>query len=68
MTRVEHAPNDFLVDAERGGKSYAGQAALPECNRKCRFGRHAGRHRNDVFTSHGCAGVRDWIAVVNASG
>ena len=68
MARVEHPPYDFLVDAKSGSKTNAGKATLPESHREGRFGRHAGRHRNVVFAWLGGTGLRDWVAVIDASG
>ena len=65
---VEQPPHHLLVDPERIREGDPRQAALPERARERGLGRDARGHGDLVFAGLGARGLRDRLAVVDATG
>jgi len=66
--RVEHAPDRSFIRAGKCCELVAGESALPEGERQCGFGGHAGRHGNPAFAGPPCAGRRDVVTPLDPAG
>lgn len=68
MPRVQHAANDFLVNAQAASNVEARKTAFPKRKRKRSLCSHIGRNRNEMFAGAPTAGRWNGFAVVDAAG
>ena len=66
--RVEHAPDRSFIRAGKCCELVAGEAALPEGERQCGFGGHAGRHGNPTFAGPWRAWCGDVVTPLDPAG
>ena len=60
VTRIEHAADLFLVDAQPLGEGDAGQPAVAQCERQRCFRCRHGRNRHQVLTPQARARLEKW--------
>ena len=63
--RVEHVPDRPFIRTGECRKLGTREAALPESQRQCGFGRHAGWHRNPTLARLGRAWHRDVVTALD---
>ena len=68
VLRVEHAADRPFIRAGSAANSSRGRAALPEGERQCGLGRHAGRHRHPAFAGLPSAWRRDVVTALDPAG